>query len=151
MSLHKPFQHALRFWNTTDLFPFSCRSKTRPSTAEPAANPASAIVPSPRSPRHPLPLHPRPPTTARLAAPLSTPSVPLGCAAVEATFAVQGRITAALPIGASLSGVRALDRRCCCRTRLRSNRWRRGLHNSVTLAMGWIQEKKGVWKSMARR
>ena len=89
------------------------RSKTRPSTAVQAARAASAIVPSPRSPRHTLRPPPRLPTGAIPAARSSTPSVLLDSAALAATFVVQVLTSAVPPTGANLSGVLARVPRCC--------------------------------------
>lgn len=91
------------------------RSKTKASTAVPAAKAISETVPSPRSPRHTPLLLLRLSVPAIPAAPSSTPDAVPDSAAPAATSVAAHRTSAAPPTGASLSGVFALVRRCCKR------------------------------------
>lgn len=87
-------------------------SKTKTSTAAPAAKPATANATTRPNPLSPPPL-PRPPTPATPVDRSSTPSARPGCAALAAISVGPGRISAARRIGVSRSGGSAREEGSC--------------------------------------
>ena len=102
---HNPYRPHL----TDPAFPSPNRSKTKPSTAAPAAKPASATAPPTARNHTTRPLPSRQPARVIRAAPSRTPSVRPGSAAPGAISAAPGRISVVRPIGARSLGAGVIE------------------------------------------